>query len=147
MKGLAAILVEQKAPLALEEIEIPRPTTGQVLVRVLSSGICGSQVGEINGVKGPDRFLPHLLGHEGTGIVLEGGEGVRTVKAGDKVVLHWAQRLGSGVAHARLPVADRPCQRGLGDHVQRVCRGFGEPGDRYPGRLRSGRRGRYSAVR
>jgi S-(hydroxymethyl)glutathione dehydrogenase/alcohol dehydrogenase len=95
MKGLAAILVEQKAPLALEEIEIPRPTTGQVLVRVLSSGICGSQVGEINGVKGPDRFLPHLLGHEGTGIVLEGGEGVRTVKAGDKVVLHW--RKGSGL--------------------------------------------------
>jgi S-(hydroxymethyl)glutathione dehydrogenase/alcohol dehydrogenase len=50
---------------------------------------------EIDGVKGPDRFLPHLLGHEGTGIVLECGEGVTTVKRGDKVVLHW--RKGAGL--------------------------------------------------
>ncbi len=95
MKSLAAILVKQKAPLALEEIEVPRPAMGQVLVKVLCSGICGSQIGEIDGVKGPDRFLPHLLGHEGTGIVLEVGAGVRTVKPGDKVVLHW--RKGSGL--------------------------------------------------
>jgi S-(hydroxymethyl)glutathione dehydrogenase / alcohol dehydrogenase len=95
MKSLAAILVQQKAPLALEEIELPRPALGQVLVKVLVSGICGSQIGEIDGVKGPDRFLPHLLGHEGTGIVLEIGEGVRTVKPGDKVVLHW--RKGAGL--------------------------------------------------
>jgi S-(hydroxymethyl)glutathione dehydrogenase/alcohol dehydrogenase len=95
MKGLAAILVEQKAPLALEEIEMPRLALGQVLVKVLCSGICGSQIGEINGVKGPDRYLPHLLGHEGTGIVLECGEGVRTVKPDDKVVLHW--RKGAGL--------------------------------------------------
>ena len=95
MKALAAILVQQKAPLALEEIEVPRPVMGQVLVKVLTSGIRGSQIGEIDGVKGPDRFLPHLLGHEGTGIVLEVGEGVRTVKPDDKVVLHW--RKGSGL--------------------------------------------------
>jgi S-(hydroxymethyl)glutathione dehydrogenase/alcohol dehydrogenase len=95
MKGLAAILVQQKAPLALEEIEIPRPKLGQVLVQLLTSGICGSQIGEIDGVKGPDRFLPHLLGHEGTGMVLECGEGVRTVQSGDKVVLHW--RKGAGL--------------------------------------------------
>ncbi len=95
MKGLAAILVQQKAALALEEVEIPRLSLGQVLVKVLSSGICGSQLGEIDGVKGPDRFLPHLLGHEGTGIVLECGEGVSTVRPGDKVVLHW--RKGAGL--------------------------------------------------
>ena len=95
MKALAAILVQQKAPLALEEIEVPRPAMGQVLVKILTSGICGSQIGEIDGVKGPDRYLPHLLGHEGTGIVLEVGEGVRTVKPDDKVVLHW--RKGSGL--------------------------------------------------
>ena len=95
MKALAAILVQQKAPLVLEEIEVPRPAMGQVLVKILTSGICGSQIGEIDGVKGPDRFLPHLLGHEGTGIVLEVGEGVRTVKPDDKVVLHW--RKGSGL--------------------------------------------------
>ena len=95
MKSLAAILVEQKRPLVIEEIDVPSPKLGQVLVRVLCSGICGSQVGEINGVKGPDRFLPHLLGHEGAGEVVECGEGVRTVKAGDRVVLHW--RKGAGL--------------------------------------------------
>lgn len=96
MKTLAAILVELKKPLAVEEIEIPALRYGQVLVRVLCSGICGSQIGEIDGVKGPDKFLPHLLGHEGTAEVLECGPGVRQVRAGDRVVLHW--RPGAGLA-------------------------------------------------
>jgi S-(hydroxymethyl)glutathione dehydrogenase/alcohol dehydrogenase len=91
----AAVLVGQKKPLVVEELEVPQLKLGQVLVRVLVSGICGSQVGEIEGVKGPDRFLPHLLGHEGCGEVLEVGEGVRQVKAGDRVVLHW--RKGAGL--------------------------------------------------
>ena len=95
MKSLSAILVRQKAPLVLEEIEIPRLSLGQVLVRVLSSGICGSQLGEIDGVKGPDRFLPHLLGHEATAVVEECGAGVATVRPGDRVVLHW--RKGAGL--------------------------------------------------
>jgi S-(hydroxymethyl)glutathione dehydrogenase/alcohol dehydrogenase len=95
MKTRAAILVEQKKPLVIEEVEMPALKLGQVLVKVLASGICGSQIGEINGVKGPDRFLPHLLGHEGCGTVLEVGEGVRTVKPGDRVVLHW--RKGAGL--------------------------------------------------
>lgn len=94
MKGLAAILVQQRAPLVLEEIEVPAPGFGQILVKLLCSGICGSQIGEIDGVKGPDRHLPHLLGHEGTGIVIECGEAVSTVKPGDQVVLHW--RKGAG---------------------------------------------------
>jgi S-(hydroxymethyl)glutathione dehydrogenase/alcohol dehydrogenase len=89
MKGLAAVLVELKKPLVLEEIEIAPLRFGQVLVRVQCSGICGAQIGEINGVKGPDKFLPHLLGHEATATVLETGEGVRRVKAGDTVVMHW----------------------------------------------------------
>ena len=95
MKGLAAVLVELGKPLVLEEIEIPKLKYGQVLVQVLCSGICGSQIGEINGVKGTDKYLPHLLGHEGTGLVLECGEGVNTVNKDDKVVLHW--RKGDGI--------------------------------------------------
>ena len=105
MKSLAAILVQQKAPLALEEIELAAPALGQVLVKVLCSGICGSQLGEIDGVKGPDRFLPHLLGHEGTGVVLDCGAGVRTVKTGDKVVLHW--RKGAGLESVTPTYASR----------------------------------------
>ncbi len=94
VKTRAAILVEQKQPLVVEEVEVPAPKLGQVLVKVLASGICGSQIGEIDGVKGPDKFLPHLLGHEGCGEVLEVGEGVRTVKPGDRVVLHWRKGVG-----------------------------------------------------
>ncbi len=95
MKCRAAILVELKKPLVIEEIEIPALGFGQVLVQVECTGICGSQIGEIKGVKGPDNFLPHLLGHEAYGHVREVGEGVRFVKPGDPVVLHW--RPGAGL--------------------------------------------------
>ena len=61
MRNLAAILVEQRKPLELEEVDIPPLQYGQVLVKVICSGICGSQIGEIDGVKGPDRFLPRSI--------------------------------------------------------------------------------------
>ena len=101
MKTAAAILVEQKKPLVVDEVELPALGFGQVLVDIKVSRICGSQVGEIDGVKGADRFLPHLLGHEGGGTVLEVGPEVREVKPGDRVVLHW--RPGRGI-EARPPV-------------------------------------------
>src|SRR2546422_7550003 len=91
----AAILVELKKPLVIEEIESPPLRFGQVLVKILCSGICGAQINEIEGAKGPDKFLPHLLGHEATATVVECGEGVTTVKAGDRVVCHW--RKGAGI--------------------------------------------------
>ena len=91
----AAILVEQRKPLVVAEVELPQKLeTGQVLVRVYYSGICGSQLGEIDGAKGEDRYLPHLLGHEGSGTVVDVGPGVRHMKTGDKVVLHWRRGLG-----------------------------------------------------
>ncbi len=91
----AAILTELKAPLVVAEIQMPaKLLAGQVLVKIHFSGICGSQLGEIDGVKGEDKFLPHLLGHEASGTVLETGSGVKQVKAGDKVVLHWRKGLG-----------------------------------------------------
>jgi S-(hydroxymethyl)glutathione dehydrogenase/alcohol dehydrogenase len=68
---------------------------GQVFVRVHYSGLCASQVHEIEALKGPDRYLPHLLGHEGSATVLEVGPGVSTVKPDDNVVMHW--RPGSGI--------------------------------------------------
>jgi S-(hydroxymethyl)glutathione dehydrogenase/alcohol dehydrogenase len=96
MKIKAAILVRQHECLEFAQLETPeRLRFGQVLVRIHYSGVCGSQINEIDGTKGPDRFLPHLLGHEGCGTVLETGEGVKAVKKGDKVVMHW--RPGSGI--------------------------------------------------
>lgn len=94
-KMKAAILVEQRKPLIIDEIELPDVLqVGQVLVKVHSSGICGSQIGEIDGAKGPDKFLPHLLGHEASGTVVEIGAGVKHVRAGDTVVMHWRKGLG-----------------------------------------------------
>ena len=86
----AAILVSLNEPLIVDNVQLPTGLEcGQVLVKVNFSGICGSQLGEISGVKGPDPYLPHLLGHEGSGIVQEVGLGVQYVKVGDKVVMHW----------------------------------------------------------
>lgn len=94
-KTKAAILVNQRAPLVVDEIDLPESLgVGQVLVKVHFSGICGSQLGEIDGVKGEDKFLPHLLGHEASGIVVEVGPGVGHVKPGDTVVMHWRKGLG-----------------------------------------------------
>ncbi len=92
----AAILEENNKPLVMREIEFPGPLQpGQVAVKLFYSGICGKQLEEINGSPGPDAFLPHLLGHEGSGEVLDIGPGVTKVKEGDVVVLHWMK--GSGI--------------------------------------------------
>ena len=67
----AAILVQQNRELIVDDVEMPEELKiGQVLVKVIVSGICGSQIGEIKGVKGEDRFLPHLMGHEGCGEII-----------------------------------------------------------------------------
>ena len=94
MKFKAAVLVESKKPLLIEELEIKPLEVGQVLVKLNSSGICGAQINEIDAVKGKDNFLPHLLGHEGKGVVVECGIGVTKVKEEDNVVLHWRQGQG-----------------------------------------------------
>ena len=91
----AAILTALNTPLVVADIELPESLSfGQVLVHVHYSGICGAQINEIEGAKGPDKFLPHLLGHEGSGAVLDTGPGVRTVKKGDRVVMHWRPSAG-----------------------------------------------------
>lgn len=89
MKTEAAILVETGRPLVMVELDIPSLKPGQVLVEIAYSGACGTQVMEWRGDKGEDRWVPHCLGHEGTGTVLETGSAVTSVKAGDKVVLSW----------------------------------------------------------
>ena len=91
----AAVLEKLNYPLAIREVFPTELLPGQVYVKVLASGLCGAQLHEIRGHKGNGKFLPHLMGHEGCGIVKEVGPGVTTVKEGDKVVMHW--RPGSGI--------------------------------------------------
>jgi len=90
----AAILKELNSALYIENIELSKLTIGQVLVKNIKSGLCGAQIQEIKGLKGNAKFLPHLLGHEGCGIIEEIGEGVTKVKKGDKVILHWRKSSG-----------------------------------------------------
>ena len=98
----AAILVAQRQPLVVDTVRLPESLdVGQVLVKIAYSGICGSQLGEIDGVKGPDRYLPHLFGHEGSGEIVAIGPGVTVVAPGDTVVMHW--RKGPGI-NARPPL-------------------------------------------
>ena len=91
----AVILEKINHPLSVKDIECTPLKTGQVLTRNLASGLCGAQLHEIRGHKGNAKFLPHLMGHEGCGIVEDIGLGVTKVKKGDKVVMHWRQ--GSGI--------------------------------------------------
>lgn len=89
MLTTAAVLVETGRPLELAELEMPVLRTGQVLVEVSFSGVCGSQVLEARGYRGVDNWVPHCLGHEASGVVEDVGPGVTRVKAGDRVVLSW----------------------------------------------------------
>jgi len=85
----AVILEKLNSKLTVGNVEVTPLQYGQVLVKNLVSGLCGAQLQEIAGLKGNANFLPHLMGHEGCGIVEEIGVGVTTVKVGDKVVMHW----------------------------------------------------------
>ena len=97
MKTTAAVLVELGKPLELADLEVPVLKPGRCLVEVTYSGVCHTQVGEARGHRGEDKFLPHGLGHEGSGIVREVGPGVTKVKPGDKVILSWIKGSGADV--------------------------------------------------
>lgn len=94
----AAVLVHQNSPLEICDVDIPKLDVGQVLVKMHYAGVCGKQIDEITGRQGADPHLPHLLGHEGSGVVHDVGPGVRKVRPGDGVVLHWMK--GSGIESA-----------------------------------------------
>ncbi|HEV3021384.1 MAG TPA: zinc-binding dehydrogenase [Pirellulales bacterium] len=97
MQTEAAVLFELNEPLRHVTLEVPELRPGQVLVEVAYSGVCHSQLHEIRGRRGPDRFLPHTLGHEGSGVVRAIGRGVEKVRPGDHVVLTWIKGRGRDV--------------------------------------------------
>lgn len=97
MHTVAAILVDTSLPLVIEELEIPPLKPGQVLVEISFSGICHTQILEARGHRGKDSFLPHCLGHEGSGIVKEISDTVTKVKVGDHVILSWIKGSGANV--------------------------------------------------
>ena len=91
----AAVLRKTGAELSIEEIASEPLAYGQVFIKMYYSGICRSQLMEQKGMRGIDKWLPHLLGHEGYGVVQEIGGGVTKFKPGDHVILSWVA--GSGI--------------------------------------------------
>lgn len=80
---MKAGVVHARGDIRYEEIEEPVPSAGQVLIKVKYTGICGSDVPRVNG--DACHYFPNVLGHEFSGVVEEIGEGVKSVKPGDRV--------------------------------------------------------------
>lgn len=95
-----AILRNMGEALSIEDVEYAPLTYGQVLVKMHYSGICRSQLMEQKGMRGLDKWIPHLLGHEGFGVVEEIGDGVTKCLPGDQVVLSWVAGTGINAENA-----------------------------------------------
>ena len=87
MRMRAAVLYEVNKPLVVEEIELDPPKEGEVLVKMIATGVCHSDVHYFTGDSERMSDRPTILGHEGAGIVEEAGERVTKVKPGDHVIM------------------------------------------------------------
>ena len=88
----AAVLDHEGDSLAVTQLELEPPRTGEVMVRIHASGICHSDLSTIDGIM-PTR-LPAVLGHEGAGVIESVGPGVTQVRSGQRVALSWAPYCG-----------------------------------------------------
>lgn len=85
----AAVVREFGKPLRIEEVKVPEPGPGQILVKIAATGVCHTDLHAVDGdwpVKPNPPFIP---GHEGVGHVVGVGQGVRHVKEGDRVGVPW----------------------------------------------------------
>ena len=85
MKTKAAIAFEAGKPLTLEMVDLEGPKEGEVLVQVKATGICHTDAYTLSG-RDPEGLFPSILGHEGAGVVVEVGKGVKSLKVGDHVI-------------------------------------------------------------
>jgi S-(hydroxymethyl)glutathione dehydrogenase/alcohol dehydrogenase len=85
MKSRAAVAWEAGKPLSIEEVDVAGPKDGEVLVRLVATGVCHTDAFTLSG-EDPEGAFPVILGHEGGGVVEEVGAGVSSVKPGDHVI-------------------------------------------------------------
>ena len=85
MKSRAAVAWEAGKPLEIEEVDVQGPKQGEVLIRVVATGVCHTDAFTLTGAD-PEGIFPSILGHEGGAIVEEVGAGVASVQAGDHVI-------------------------------------------------------------
>jgi S-(hydroxymethyl)glutathione dehydrogenase/alcohol dehydrogenase len=81
----AAVAFEAGKPLEIETVQLAGPKAGEVLVEIKSTGICHTDAFTLSGAD-PEGLFPAILGHEGAGVVVEVGEGVRSVAPDDHVI-------------------------------------------------------------
>jgi len=85
VKSRAAVAWAAGRPLSIEEVDVATPKTGEVLVKIVATGVCHTDAFTLSG-RDPEGLFPVILGHEGGGIVQEVGAGVTSVSAGDHVI-------------------------------------------------------------
>ena len=85
MKSRAAVAWAPGKPLTIEEVDVQGPKAGEVLVRIVATGVCHTDAYTLSGAD-PEGIFPSILGHEGAGVVEEVGEGVTSLKPGDHVI-------------------------------------------------------------
>ncbi|MBU2705986.1 S-(hydroxymethyl)glutathione dehydrogenase/class III alcohol dehydrogenase [Zooshikella marina] len=85
IKTRAAVAWEAGKPLSIETVDLMPPKEGEVLVRIVATGVCHTDDYTLSG-KDPEGVFPAILGHEGAGIVEQVGQGVTSVKPGDHVI-------------------------------------------------------------
>lgn len=85
MKVKAAVALESGKPLSIETIDLQPPQAGEVLVEIKATGVCHTDAYTLSG-DDPEGLFPSILGHEGAGVVVEVGEGVKSLKSGDHVI-------------------------------------------------------------
>lgn len=90
----AAVLEELNKPLKIKKIKSKSLKKGEILVKIFYSGICRSQIMEVTGKRGMDSWLPHTLGHEASGIVIDKHKSVKKFQKGDEIILSWIKSSG-----------------------------------------------------
>jgi NDMA-dependent alcohol dehydrogenase len=125
----AAVLYEPKTPLVIEELELDDPSHGEVMVRMVASGVCHSDWHVVKGEWGHVP-LPSVLGHEGAGVIESVGPNVTTVKPGDHVILSWKASCGlcemcqkgwPNLCEQTLKTKSMPRVRGTGVEINRMA--------------------------
>ena len=125
----AAVLYEPNTPLRIEEVDLNEPGTGEVMVRMMASGVCHSDWHVVKG-EWTHHALPSVLGHEGAGLVESVGPNVTSVKPGDHVILSWKASCGTcemcqrgwpNLCERSPTVTSKPSVRGSGTVVGQMA--------------------------
>jgi len=100
MKSRAAVAWQAGKPLEIEEVEVQDQKQGEVLIRLVATGVCHTDAYTLSGAD-PEGIFPTILGHEGGGIVEEVGAGVTSVRPGDHVIPCTRRSAASAVSASR----------------------------------------------